>query len=117
MNLLTGAGTFRAAPEPGYAEHLRASGLSAGTYSLAAGSTDTQEPHTEDEVYVVLSGVGQLWSPTRTVTVTAGSVAFVPAGEQHRFVNITQDLAVLVIFGPPEYSNGPDADHEATREC
>jgi len=116
MHVLTGAGIFRAAPEPDYVEQLRAEGLSAGTYSLAAGATDTQEPHTEDEVYVVLRGVGQLWSAAETVPVTAGTVAFVPAGEQHRFVDITEDLVVLVIFGPPEYSNGQENGRETSTE-
>ena len=28
------------------------------------------------------------------------SVIFVPAGEEHRFTDITEDLALLVVFGP-----------------
>jgi quercetin dioxygenase-like cupin family protein len=31
-------------------------------------------------------------------------VIFVPAGEEHRFTNVTEDLALLVIFGPAEES-------------
>ena len=40
-----------------------------------------------------------------TVDVGPGMVAFVPAGEPHRFVDITDDLHVLAIFGPAERSN------------
>jgi hypothetical protein len=39
-----------------YAEFLRISAMSAGVYLLAAGSSDPQEPHTEDELYVVMQG-------------------------------------------------------------
>ena len=39
-----------------YLEFLRVSSLSAGVYTLAAGSTDTQKPHHEDEIYYVVRG-------------------------------------------------------------
>lgn len=101
MHLLTDA----ASPGPrGYSEHLRVPDLSVGSVVLAAGAVDGQQPHTEDEVYVVLSGRGRLWTPDLTVDVTAGSVAFVPALEPHRFVDVTEDLHVLVVFGPAEHS-------------
>jgi hypothetical protein len=31
-------------------------------------------------------------------------VAFVPAGEEHRFVDVVEPLTVLVVFGPAEDS-------------
>jgi len=31
-----------------------------------------------------------------------GSVAFVPAGEEHRFIDVDEDFTVLVVFGPAE---------------
>ena len=37
-------------------EFLRVPSLSMGLYRLQAGRADEQQPHTEDEVYVVLSG-------------------------------------------------------------
>jgi quercetin dioxygenase-like cupin family protein len=42
--------------------------------------------------------------PSRAAQVGPGDVAFVPAGEAHRFVDILEDLSVLVVFGPAEYS-------------
>ena len=90
----------------GYLEHLRVPDLSMGTYSLRAGSVDSQEPHTEDEVYVVTSGRAKFTSDGETIDVAAGSVFFVAAHEVHRFHDITEDLAVLVFFGPAEGARG-----------
>ncbi len=84
-----------------YVEHLRVDALSAGTYSIRAGGIDDQQPHTEDEVYAVLRGRGEFTGADRTVPVTAGTVLFVPAGEPHRFHDVTEDLVVLVVFAPP----------------
>ncbi len=85
-----------------YEEVLRAEALSAGIYRLAAGETDPQAPHREDEVYVVLAGVAAIEVDGRETMVSAGSVVYVPKGLQHRFVHITEDLEVLVVFAPPE---------------
>jgi mannose-6-phosphate isomerase-like protein (cupin superfamily) len=100
MEVLKDAGTFRT----GYAEHLRTADLSVGTYGIPAGGADGQSPHTEDEVYVVVSGHARLTTPGGTADVGPGSVVFVPAGEEHRFVDVSADLTVLVVFGPAEYS-------------
>jgi len=100
MRVLDGAGDFK----PGYVEHLRTADLSVGTYGVTAGGRDPQLPHTEDEVYVVTAGRARLSTPSTTVDVGPGSVVFVPAGEEHRFIDISEDLAVLVMFGPAEYS-------------
>jgi mannose-6-phosphate isomerase-like protein (cupin superfamily) len=87
-----------------YIEHFASRDLSIGTYSLRAGATDGQRPHTEDEVYVVNAGRGQFTSGGETVEVVPGTVLFVPAEEQHRFHDIVEDLALLVFFGPAEGS-------------
>ena len=39
-----------------YREFLRVPDLSVGLYVLGAGATDRQQPHTEDEIYVVMAG-------------------------------------------------------------
>ncbi|MGH3993070.1 MAG: cupin domain-containing protein [Pseudonocardiaceae bacterium] len=87
-----------------WVEHLRVEALSVGTYSIPAGAPDTQRPHTEDEVYVVTSGRGIFEAAGQRVDARAGTVLYVPANEEHRFVEVTEDLAVLVVFAPPEYS-------------
>ncbi len=88
--------------EPGeYLEQFTSADLSFGTYLLPAGGTDDQSPHTEDEIYVVTRGAAKIRTPAETRDVGPGAVIFVPAGEEHRFVEITQDLALLVLFAPP----------------
>jgi len=87
-----------------YVEHLRRPDLSLGTYSLRTGAEDTQEPHTEDEVYVVTAGRAKFTSSGESIDVAAGSVFFVAAHEVHRFHDVVEDLAVLVFFGPAEGS-------------
>jgi mannose-6-phosphate isomerase-like protein (cupin superfamily) len=107
MNVLEPAGRF-SAPDAGepvhWAEHLKVADLSVGTYSIPAGGTDEQAPHTEDEIYVITAGRARLESGGDLVEVSPGSVVYVPAGEVHRFAGVTQDLAAIVIFAPAEYS-------------
>ena len=81
--------------------------LSAGVYELAAGAEDPQQPHTEDEVYVVLRGQARATVGGEIVNVTPGSFLYVPAGVPHRFHDIDRDLTVLVMFAPPEGSESP----------
>ncbi|MFC7640892.1 cupin domain-containing protein [Streptosporangium lutulentum] len=83
-----------------YAEHLRVPALSFGTYSIPASATDGQSPHNEDEIYVVTSGRGSFTSGGHTVEVGPGTTLFIPAREEHRFHDITEDLVALVFFAP-----------------
>lgn len=66
--------------EPGefrrWVEHFRVPALRVGTFRIVAGGTDDQ-----------------LWP---------GSVVFVPAGGVHRFVDVSEELEVLVVFAPAE---------------
>jgi len=106
VRIIEGAGSYS---QPGegtshWIEHLRVPDLSVGTYSIPAGGVDGQSPHTEDEVYVVAAGRARLESADGAVEVRPGSVLYVPAGESHRFVEVTADLAVIVLFAPAEYS-------------
>ncbi len=87
-----------------YLEFLRVSSLSVGLYSLAAGAIDTQEPHTEDEVYYIISGRGFIRVGSEDRPVEAGTLVFVKAHIDHRFHTITEDLRILVIFAPAEYT-------------
>lgn len=87
-----------------YLEFLRVPSLSAGLYMLHAGAVDTQEPHTEDEIYYIISGRASILVDQESRPVEAGSLVFVKANVEHRFHTITEDLWVLVIFAPAEYS-------------
>jgi len=87
-----------------YLEFLRVPSLSAGLYMLAAGAVDMQELHAEDEIYYVISGRGYIQVDQESRPVDAGSLVFVKARVEHRFHTITENLRVLVIFAPAEYS-------------
>ena|SRR5919199_446019 len=93
-----------------YREFLREPSLSVGIYRLPAGAIDTQKPHTEDEVYYVVSGNGSIRVAEETRPVKAGTLVFVKAEVDHRFVDITQELVLLVFFAPAEYSRSPEAE-------
>jgi mannose-6-phosphate isomerase-like protein (cupin superfamily) len=87
-----------------WAELLSVPDLSFGLYVLAAGATDEQQPHTEDEVYVVLAGRSRFTAGDETRDCRPGDVIFVPALLPHRFHDITEELRVVVVFGPAEGS-------------
>ena len=103
MQIIEGAGRW-AAPAAGAAndwvEHFSVPALSVGTYCIPAGGVDDQTPHDEDEIYVVTAGRARITTPHGAAGVNPGSVIFVPAGEEHHFIDVTEDLALLVVFGP-----------------
>ena len=84
----------------GYEIVHKSPGLELGVYVLVAPEPDRQQPHEDDEVYVVLEGRGTLEIEGQTVELKEGQAAFVPAGAEHRFVGYEQ-LSVLVIFAQP----------------
>ena len=105
MPIIEGAGRLEAGPAAvRYVEQLRVDDLSVGTYSLAVGGVDGQSPHTEDEVYVVTGGRATFVDDTGRHAIGPGDVIFVAAGVPHRFEEITEDLTLVVVFGPPEGS-------------
>jgi len=81
----------------GYEIVLESPGLEVGVYVLVAPEPDHQQPHVDDEVYVVLDGSGVLEIEDRSIEVHEGIAAFVPAGADHRFTSY-EHLVVLVIF-------------------
>ena len=85
-----------------YLEFLRVPDLSVGLYQLAAGEADPQSPHQEDEVYYVISGHAQIQVGDEIRPVQAGSIVYVAAEVPHKFVNIEEDLQILVFFAPAE---------------
>jgi mannose-6-phosphate isomerase-like protein (cupin superfamily) len=88
-----------------YLEFLKIPDLSMGLYVLPAGGTDPQSPHTEDEVYYVVSGRAKIRVADEERTVQAGSIVYVAKNVEHRFHLIEEELIVLVFFAPAEYSN------------
>jgi len=76
---LDDAGQFQPTSTARYVEHLRRPDLSVGTYSIPSGAADGQQPHAEDEIYVVTAGAATLWTFTGSVPAPTGAVLFVPS--------------------------------------
>ena len=81
----------------GYAIVHESPGLEVGVYVLVAPEPDRQQPHADDELYVVLDGRGTLEVEGEAFDVKPGSAIFVPAGADHRFTGY-EGHSVLVIF-------------------
>ena len=95
---------LRASIDRPYLEFLRVPDLSAGLYVLRAGDEDRQTPHSEPELYYVVSGAATVTVGAEDRPVSAGALVFVDAGAPHRFHTITEDLTLLVVFAPAEYA-------------
>jgi mannose-6-phosphate isomerase-like protein (cupin superfamily) len=88
-----------------YMEFMRVPDLSMGLYVLPAGGIDPQSPHSEDEVYYVLSGTGKIQVGDEERQVGAGSIVYVPKNTEHHFYSIKEELRILVFFAAAESSN------------
>jgi mannose-6-phosphate isomerase-like protein (cupin superfamily) len=104
VNFLQMAEIERARVQKGmpYLEFWRVPAMSAGVYVLAAGSTDTQSPHQQDEMYYVVQGRARMRAGSEDQLVKEGSVIFVAAEVDHLFHDIQEELTVLVFFAPAE---------------
>jgi mannose-6-phosphate isomerase-like protein (cupin superfamily) len=94
----------RARADRAWLEFLRVASLSMGVYYLRAGQHDSQTPHEEDEVYYIVGGQAQFRAGETVRHVSAGAILFVPARQEHRFIDITDDVTALVFFAPAEGS-------------
>lgn len=70
---------------------------------------DRQQPHTRDEVYIIVAGSGEFLNDGVRSTFGPGDFLFVPAGVVHRFENFTEDFSTWVLFYGPE---GGEASRE-----
>lgn len=89
-----------------YAEYLRVPAMSMGIYKLPVGGVDRQRPHDEDEAYYVVSGRAKVEVEGKVQDVGPGSLIFVAATTPHRFIEIEQDLSLIVLFAPAFNSAG-----------
>ncbi|MDA1329822.1 MAG: cupin domain-containing protein [Chloroflexi bacterium] len=91
-----------AAGDDRYVEFLRVPDLSLGLYRLGAGVHDPQQPHQQDEVYYIQKGRGKIQVQNEIRDVRAGSIIYVQAFAEHQFIEIEEDLEILVFFAPAE---------------
>jgi mannose-6-phosphate isomerase-like protein (cupin superfamily) len=75
-------------------------GLEVGVYVLVAPEPDRQQPHEDDEVYIVLEGTGTLQVEDEEIDLAEGQAMFVAAHAEHRFTAYER-LSLLVIFTRP----------------
>ena len=68
---------------------------------------DIQQPHAQDELYVVQRGTSDFWRDGSAVAVQAGDILFVPAGVPHRFENFSPDFVTWVVFYGPSAGEKP----------
>lgn len=87
-----------------YLEFLRVDSMSLGLYTLPAGAEDLQQPHSEDEVYYVISGKAKFQIADQVFPVQTGSIMFVEKQVDHKFFDIEETLTTLVFFAPAEGS-------------
>ena len=86
-------------PQIRFLEMMRHGSMSVEWY--APEGVDTQQPHEQDELYVVVSGSGLFLNGAETYPFGPGDVLFVPAGVVHRFFDFTVDFGTWVIFYGP----------------
>ena len=90
-----------------FAELLRHGTMSVEIFAPVG--LDTQQPHAQDELYVVIRGESEFLLAGERRRVCAGDLVFVRAGVEHRFENFTEGFAVWVVF------YGPQGGEAATR--
>ena len=79
-------------------------GLRHGTMSVeifAPRDEDRQEPHDQDELYLIVAGSAEFEHLGKRRAFGAGEVIFVPAGDEHRFHEMSDDFATWVVFWGP----------------
>jgi len=72
--------------------------LQAGILRLKPGERDTQEPHSSDEIYLVLEGNGFIEIGKKAYILKKDLFIYVPANVKHRFYGNTQEILVVYFF-------------------
>ena len=67
-------------------------------------NSQPKTPHKTDELYVILSGSGQVHVGPEQHAVTEGDVIYVEQGTEHDFVDIEDEITALVVFTDAEES-------------
>jgi mannose-6-phosphate isomerase-like protein (cupin superfamily) len=79
---------------------LRHGSMRFGLY--APKGVDAQGPHKQDELYVIVSGIGTFIKNSERRACKEHDVIFVEAGADHRFIDFSNDFSTWVIFWGPE---------------
>jgi mannose-6-phosphate isomerase-like protein (cupin superfamily) len=68
---------------------------------------DLQQPHEQDEIYLVATGAGVFVCAGDRVPFGPGDALFAPAGATHRFEEFSDDFAAWVVFYGPKGGERP----------
>lgn len=79
---------------------LRHGSMKFGLYAPLG--VDTQGPHKQDELYIVVSGTGRFVKNGQEKVFKQHDVIFVEAGAEHRFTDLSNDFSTWVVFWGPE---------------
>lgn len=96
---LEAAKTLKLLPTTGgklFIETFRKGNLSVEMYKPE--KVDLQTPHTQDELYVIVSGTGMFQNGEEHYPFQPNDLIFVPAFVEHRFYDFTDDFATWVVF-------------------
>ncbi len=74
-------------------------GIQAGIIRLHPGENDTQGPHSVEEVYHVIEGIGFIKINGKDYSIKRRTSIFVPAKTEHRFHGNKQDLVIFYVLG------------------
>ena len=69
---------------------------------------DTQTPHKQDELYIIIQGQSTFYRNEERISCKKNDVLFVPAGMEHRFEDFSADFATWVIFYGPDGGENQD---------
>lgn len=83
-----------------YAEPLTNGSMRLGLY--APRGFDPQQPHEQDELYLVVHGTGTFVHDGKRTPFGPGDALFVAAGIDHRFEDFSDDFVTWVVFWGPK---------------
>ena len=83
-----------------YAVGFEHGSMSLGFY--APHGHDPQQPHKQDEIYIVQTGTGTIVIGSERTGFSPGDAFFVPAGIEHRFEDFSDDFSTWVVFWGPQ---------------
>lgn len=82
----------------GFVNFFELEHLQAGILRLKPGEEDTQQPHSSDEVYLVLEGNGFIEIGKKVYSLRKDLFIFVPAEVKHQFYGNTKEILVVYFF-------------------
>ncbi|APG14970.1 hypothetical protein BKD09_42290 [Bradyrhizobium japonicum] len=99
VTLMEAAELLTGRPEP-FTVLFRRGDLSVELF--APRGIDTQQPHEQDEIYIVAAGTGVFRRGVDRVPFGPGDILFVPARVPHAFETFSTDFKTWVIFFGPQ---------------